>query len=161
MSVLQSILLATDFRPASKEAAQVAVRLASAFGSRVSLLHVIEPLPSWPVALHLFQDQAAGLLRQLADDLTGQNVTVADPAIAVGPPGDAIVQKAQELDVDLILMGAGEESRFERFSVGPVAEEVLELAPQPVLAVRPGGPTLQFKKILCPVDQSAASRRGC
>jgi nucleotide-binding universal stress UspA family protein len=98
--VLQSILLATDFRPASKEAGQLAVRLAAAFGSRVSLLHVIEPLPSWPVALHLFQDQAAGLLRQLADDLTGQNVTVADPVIAVGPPGDAIVPKAQELDVD-------------------------------------------------------------
>ena len=57
-------------------------------------------------------------------------------------------------------MGAGEESRFERFSVGPFAEEVLELAPQPGLAVRPGGPAPSFKKILCPVDQSAVSRRG-
>lgn len=160
MSVLQSILLASDFRPASKEAAQVAVRLASVFSSRVSLLHVIEPLPSWPVALNLFQDQAASLLRQLADDLTGQNVAVADQVVAVGPAGDTIVQNAQELDVDLILMGAGEESRFERFAVGPVAEEVLELAPQPVLAVRPGGPASSFKKILCPVDQSAVSRRG-
>ena len=93
MSVPQSILLATDFRPASKEAARAAVRLAAAFGSRVGLLHVNEPLPSWPVALHLFQDQAAGLLRQLTDDLTGQNVRVADPVIAVGLPGDAIVQK--------------------------------------------------------------------
>jgi nucleotide-binding universal stress UspA family protein len=52
--MLQSILLATDFRPASEQAAEVAVRLASAFGSRVNLLHVLEPLPSWPVALHGF-----------------------------------------------------------------------------------------------------------
>ena len=160
MSVLQSILLATDFLPASKEAAQVAVRLASAFGSRVSFLHVLEPLPSWPAAGHPFQDQATGVLRQLADDLAAQSVAVTDPLLAVGPPGDTIVQKAQELDVDLILMGAGEESRFERFSAGPVAEEVLELAPQPVLTVRPGGPPLRFQKILCPVDQSALSRRG-
>ena len=44
--------------------------------------------------------------------------------------------------------------------MGPVAEEVLERAPQPVLAVRPGGPTPRFKKVLCPVDQSATSRQG-
>jgi nucleotide-binding universal stress UspA family protein len=160
MSVLRSILLATDFRPASKEAAQAAVQLVSAFSSRMNLLHVIEPLPSWPVAVHLFQDPATDLLRQFADDLAAQNVAVAAPLLAVGPPGDTILQKAQELDVDLIVMGGGEESRFDRFSVGPVAEEVLELAPQPILAVRPGGPTLRFQKILCPVDQSPASRRG-
>jgi nucleotide-binding universal stress UspA family protein len=159
-SPLRSILLATDFRPAGEEAARVAVRLASAFGSRVSLLHVLEPLPSWPVSLHLFQEQALGQLRQLADKLAAQNVTVANLLVTVGPPGDTIDQKAQELDVDLILMGAGEESRFDRFSLGPVAGEVLELAPQPVLVVRPGGPASMFKKILCPVDQSAASRRG-
>src|SRR5690348_7346445 len=105
MSLLRSILLATDFRPASEQAAEAAVRLASAFGSRVSLLHVLEPLPSWPVALHGFQDQAAVLLRQLAEGLTARGVTVADPVIAVGPPGNTIVRKAQELEVDLILMG--------------------------------------------------------
>jgi nucleotide-binding universal stress UspA family protein len=159
-SPLRSILLATDFRPAAEEAARVAARLASAFGSRVSLLHVLEPLPSWPVAMHVFQDQASGLLRQIAADVSAQKVEVANPLITVGPPGDTIVQKAHELDVDLILMGAGEESRFNRFSVGAIAEEVLELAPQSVLAVRPGGPAAMFKRILCPVDQSKASRQG-
>jgi nucleotide-binding universal stress UspA family protein len=160
MSALQSILLATDFRPASREAAQAAARLGSAFGSRLSLLHVLEPLPSWPDAPRVFQDQAAEMLRQLAADLAAQNVAVAAPYTEVGSAGDAIVRKAQDIDVDLIVMGAGEQSRFDRFSVGPVAEEVLELAPQPVLAVRPGGPDARFKKILCPVDQSAASRQG-
>lgn len=160
MTALQSILLATDFRPASREAAQVAARLASAFGSRLSLLHVLEPLPSWPDAPRVFQDQAAEMLRQLANDLAAQNVTVADPSTEVGPAGDTIVRKAQDLDVGLIVMGAGEQSRFDRFSVGPVAEEVLERATQPVLAVRPGGPDTRFKKFLCPVDQSAASLQG-
>lgn len=160
MSVLQSILLATDFRSTSQEAARVAVRLASAFGSRLNLLHVIEPVPSWSVALQLFQEQATELLRQAADNLTAQNVVAADQLVVAGPPGDLIIQKAQELDVDLILMGTGEESRFERYSTGSVAEEVLELAPQPVLAVRPGLPALRFQKILCPLDLSAVSQRG-
>jgi len=36
MRKLQSILLATDLRPASQEALKVAAQLASAFGSRVT-----------------------------------------------------------------------------------------------------------------------------
>jgi nucleotide-binding universal stress UspA family protein len=59
VSALQSILLATDFRPASQGAARVATRLAAAFGSRVSLLHVLEPVPWWPDAPGAFQDHAA------------------------------------------------------------------------------------------------------
>lgn len=160
MSALQSILLATDFRPASEEAARVAARLASAFGSRLSILHVLEPLPSWPDAPRVFQERAAEMLRHLADDLAARNVTVADRHSGVGSAGDTIVRKGQDLDVDLIVMGAGEQSRFDRYSVGPVAEEVLERATQSVLAVRPGGPDTRFKKILCPVDQSATSRQG-
>jgi nucleotide-binding universal stress UspA family protein len=57
-------------------------------------------------------------------------------------------------------MGAGERSRFDRFSVGPVATAVIEHAAQPVLAVRPGDPAPRFQKILCPVDQSGPSGRG-
>jgi nucleotide-binding universal stress UspA family protein len=87
-------------------------------------------------------------------------VAVAESLTEVGSPGDAIVRRAQDLDADLVVMGAGDVSRFDRYSVGPVTEEVLEFAPQPVLAVHPGGPEIRFKKILCPVDQSAASRQG-
>lgn len=160
MRKLQSILLATDFRPASQEAVRVAVQLASAFGSRVTLLHVLEPLPSWPVALHEQQQQAAGPLNEVSQQLAAQNVQVAESSIVVGPPADTIVRKANEIDADLILMGAGERSRFDRFSVGPVAAAVIEHAPQPVLAVRPGEPAARFQKVLCPVDQSGASGRG-
>lgn len=160
MRKLQSILLATDLRLASQEAAKVAVQLASTFGSRVTLLHVLEPLPSWPVALHEEQQQVAGPFQEFARQFTDQKVEVAASSIVVGPPADNIVRTANEIDADLILIGAGERSRFDRFSVGPVATAVIEHAPQPVLAVRPGEPAARFQKILCPVDQSGASGRG-
>jgi len=160
MRQLQSILLATDLYPASQEAAQVAGQLASAFGSRVTLLHVLEPMPYWPIALHEVQQQAARPLQELGQRLAAQNIPVAESAIVTGPPADTIVSKANEIDADLILIGAGERSRFDRFSVGPVATAVIEHAPQPVLAVRPGEPRLQFRKILCPVDLSNVSGRG-
>jgi nucleotide-binding universal stress UspA family protein len=44
--------------------------------------------------------------------------------------------------------------------MGPVATAVIEHAPQPVLAVRPGGPAARFQKILCAVDQSGPAARG-
>jgi nucleotide-binding universal stress UspA family protein len=158
--MLQSILLATDFRPASRDVATAAVRLASAFGSRVTLLHVLEPVPTWPLALQEERELVAQRLGTFSDQLAAQQVVVAESVIAVGPPADTIVRKAQEIDADLILIGAGERSRVEQFSAAPVAEAVLERAPQPVLAVRPGEPAVTFRKILCPVDHSTASRRG-
>jgi nucleotide-binding universal stress UspA family protein len=160
MRKLQSILLATDLRPASQEALKAAAQLASAFGSRVTLLHVLEPLPGWPVALHQEQQQVAGPLQEIAQQLAARKVQVTESSIVTGSPGDVVVRKAQEIDADLIVMGAGERSRFDRFSAGPVAQAVIEHAPQPVLAVRPGEPALEFQKILCPVDMSEASGRG-
>jgi nucleotide-binding universal stress UspA family protein len=149
--MLQSILVATDFRPASQAAAQVAVLLSSAFSSRVTVFHALEQ--TWPTSSQENQDL---LLKYLAD----QKVDVTNLLIGMGPPADTIVQKANEIDADLILIGAGEVSRHDRFSIGPVATAVIEHAPQPVLAVRPGEPALRFQKILCPVDQSGASGRG-
>jgi nucleotide-binding universal stress UspA family protein len=160
MRGLDSILLATDFRPASQQAARVAARLASTFGSRVSLLHVLEPLPGWPVALHQEREQVTRPLRELAEELAAQKVEVAPAPVLIGPVALTIVRKAAEVDADLIVLGAGERSRFDRFTAGPVAEAVLEQAPQPVLAVRPGEPEPAFRTVLCPVDQSAVSARG-
>lgn len=183
MRKLLSILFATDLRSSNQDVANVASRLALAAGARVTLLHVLEPisqLSPTPTAILSSLTSAFDLqttfgssevtqglkhvseiaLKDVAAHLTAQNVDVAESTIAVGSIADTIVQKANAIDADLILIGAGERSRFERFSVGPVAVSVIEHAAQPVLAIRPGDPTRTFQKILCPVDHSATSARG-
>lgn len=50
MRMLQSLLFATDFHPATENAARVAAYLAGAFGTRVSVIHVVEP--SLPLSLN-------------------------------------------------------------------------------------------------------------
>jgi universal stress protein E len=160
MRMLHSMLLATDFRPASEEAADVAVRLATTFGSRVTLLHVLEPVPEWPAALAGEREEAAAALQEMGQKLAAQKVLVVESSVPVGPPADTIVRKAEEIDAELIVIGAGERSRVDHFSPGPVAQAVLEHALAPVLAVRAGEPALRFQKILCPVDQSGPSDRG-
>ncbi len=153
MRMLKSILLATDFRRSSQEAAEAAVRLATAFGSRVTGLHVTEEFQTWPVTPFENQDR---LTKQLAD----QKVDVAEFLVHAGPPADTVVGKARELEVDLLVIGAGEKVRDGHAALGPIAESILEHAESPVLAVSPHGPKLQFKTILCPVDQSRVSRRA-
>lgn len=161
MRMLQSILLPTNLRPASDDVVKTAIRLASPFGSQVTLLHVVETPPSIPPAMILREElHADAALRSIAEELAARKVTVAASSVATGSPADAIVRKAQEIDADLILMCAWESNQTDRLSVGPTATVVLEHAPQPVLLVRPGEPLPRFRKILCPVDQSGASARG-
>lgn len=159
MRMLQSILLATDFRSASDDALNAAAKLATAFGSQVLVLHVLEHVPS---TLHQIYRRQIGdmLLQQVLQRLTEQQVTVAQSTIRSGSLANTIVSVAQERDADLIVLGAGERKQPDGFSIGPIAEAVITHAPQPVLAVRPGDPQTQFKRILCPVDQSSASARG-
>jgi nucleotide-binding universal stress UspA family protein len=161
MKVLQSILFSTDFGPACQQAAEVVAQLALAFRSRVTLLHVLTWGPLMERMLREGQEQWKSPLRELGDQLASRGVTVDPLPLETGSPGDLIVRKAAEIDANLIVIGAGRLRTDTRgFFVGPVAQEVLEQAAQPVLAVRPGKPTVRFQRILCPVDQSPAAARG-
>jgi nucleotide-binding universal stress UspA family protein len=152
-------LFATDFLPATQEVARVVVELASVFDSHVTLLHVLQPTLSDPADLRRHRDQAATRMRELVEQLALDQIVVDEVSIGVGSPADTIVRKAHEIDADLVLIGTGETSRFGR-PAGPTAEAILQHAHHPVLAVRPGEPSAQFRQILCPVDHSAVSRRG-
>ena len=107
MRKLRSILFATDLRSASREIAQVAIRLALAANARVTLLHVVEPisrLSPTPAAIlssvcEALQVQptwgssevTAGLkrvsekaLQDVAAQFTSQNVELAESTLLVG-----------------------------------------------------------------------------
>jgi universal stress protein E len=159
MQTLKTILLATDLKPASVDAARAAGQLAAVFGARVALLYVMEPVPHWPESLAELRDKATRQLDEFRQRVA-PHVVCAESLLVEGSPADVIVQKATELTADLVVIGAGEAARHARFAVGPIAGQVLEHAAQPVLAVRPGEPALRFNKILCPVDQSGPAARG-
>jgi nucleotide-binding universal stress UspA family protein len=130
MGALRSILLATDFRQSSQEAAQATVQLATAFGSRVTVLHVREEFLARPVPP--FENQ-----ERLAQQLAARKVDVAEFIVRSGPPADMVVGQARELDADLLVIGAGEKFLPGNAAVAPIAESILERAESPVLAVIP------------------------
>jgi nucleotide-binding universal stress UspA family protein len=160
MQNLKSILFATDFRRASTQALDVAVHLASVLGAHVTLLHVLDVVSPDPHLVQHYKKHAMNLLRQVSDQLADRKVSVTQLPIGVGSRSYEIVRAADEVHADMILIGAGELTVDDVYSVGSVAESVIQHARQPVLAIRPGGDPIRFAKILCPVDHSADSREG-
>lgn len=159
MRSLESILFATDFQQASDDALNATARLATTFDSQVSVVHVMEPFSKGVIA-RMREEQKRSLMVPVRRRLEEQNVKIARHCIAIGSIASSIIEKSLEYDVDLIVLGAGERKHPDGFSLGPIAEAVITHAEQPVLAVRPGTPRIDFKKILCPVDQSSTSARG-
>jgi universal stress protein E len=158
MRMLQSILLAVECRQADDAAVDAAVRLARTFGSQLTLLHVVEATHP---AIQLYRMQDAGsFLEKLKLRLAELQVPVVRSVVKLGTPAQTIVEIAQEVNADLIVIGAGERRNPAVFTLGPIAETVIAHAPQPVLAIRPGDPEPSFSRILCPVDQSRTSLRG-
>lgn len=160
MNYPKSILLATDFGRASELATEAVIHLGRTFDARVGLLHVLEPMLTSTVDSQYYTDLAQDRLREVSEEVGRHKVAVADVSVVKGSRAGEIFNKARELDANLVVVGAGKTSPLGRFSPGPVAETVLELASQPVLAVHPATPAPKFQKILCPVDHSPASGRG-
>ena len=138
MIVLKSVLVATDFEPASDAALVYGRALAQTFGASLHLLHVAEnqflrPSPAEPAALRVAQQRALNE-RLTAEDRAGLHArAVIDVSDS---PAEAIVEYARAAAVDLIVMGTHGRRAMAQLLMGSVAERVVRTAPCPVLTVR-------------------------
>ncbi len=137
MLPLKTILHPTDFSDHSEYALQLACGLARDSGARLILMHVVPP----PIAHGevVARRQRDGYHAQLEKELN--RLVPPDPQIRVarwledGDPATVIVQVAQDLPCDLIVMGTHGRTGVRRLLMGSVAEHVVRNAPCPVLTV--------------------------
>jgi nucleotide-binding universal stress UspA family protein len=143
-----SVLLATDFSPASREAFRTALDLCRLLGSRLTLLHVFEysdagtyqdfPAPACPPPAELpslMQDARTHLC-----DLRRQAINAGlqcDTSMQGGAPADTIQQFIRSQHIDLVVMGTSALHGFERLVFGSTAEALMRNSPIPVLVVGP------------------------
>lgn len=142
-----NILLPTDFSECSVLAAKTARRFAEGFGSRVSVLHVLDepaaldPMFRGDVPLEIFRERLDRYAREnLASFLAAHfpGMPISDTMLASGIPYREIVRRAREADADLIVIGTHGRTGVEHAIFGSTAEKVVRLAPCPVLSVRCG-----------------------
>ena len=113
------LLLAVDFAPEAQPVIERAVQLRTLYRARLSLVHVLEYVPQtvelmpMSYAGDVVLPEAFGLESQLIDVARGQmdelgerlEVPPEDRHIQVGPTGHAIQAAADELGVDLVILG--------------------------------------------------------
>jgi nucleotide-binding universal stress UspA family protein len=142
---VKKILAPVDFSDMSEEALSYATGLAADLGSKVVLLHAIEPIVFANAALgpglaipHLLEEQrqaAVETLDKLVARLRKRKVDVTG-AVVTGAPYDAIVNAAKSKKCDLIVMGTHGRSGLGHLLLGSTAEKVVRLAECPVLTIR-------------------------
>ena len=140
------ILAPTDFSEYSKKAIVSAVELAKTFGSRLTILHVVE-LPPYPIEgfvpssvsssfIEDLERQATQDLAQVVPEAEASGVAVTR-VVAVGTPYRKIIDTAEAEQVDLIVMATAGRTGFSHLVMGSIAERIVRTATCPVLTIRP------------------------
>jgi len=136
MKELEKILVATDFSQASKDALRMAALMAKAFHSEIILIHVMPEITGLKIDRDEIRRIGARKLREMKKDLMRKEIPVAETVLRFGVPFDRIVEHADELDVNLIVVGSGKKGK--KYPLGITAERVMLYAEKPVLTVKPG-----------------------
>ncbi len=133
-------LAAIDATSAADHVVDVAAGLARAFGpSELHLLHVIDiqPIPAAPaIVLTDAIERGRAILDEQCARASGVFGGRVVGHIGAGEPWHEIIQRAADLDSDLIVVGTRDRSGLERLVLGSVAERVMRRAQCPVLVAR-------------------------
>ena len=141
--MIRHILMPTDFSAASQAALQMAAELARRFGARITLFHAHQvpsfayPDGTMPVPPELMMDLERSIvaeLRRLAASLSPLQVDIHH---TLGAPAAEICRAADELDVDLIVLGTHGRTGLRHVILGSVAEKVVRKSTRPVLTIHP------------------------
>ncbi len=157
-SGLKTIVVATDLSSRSEAALEYARKLATAYGARIVLAHGIDPLEYAEVdkvpgqVLTGLTEQARAVLDRLSGDLLQEGIH-SHSEVRQGAVAQMLLDVARQYEAGLIVIGTKGMEGAGPVIVGAIAEQLVRLAPCPVLAVAadwnagafrptPGGPVL-------------------
>jgi len=155
---LKTIVVATDLNGQSEAALEYARKLAGGYGARIVLAHGLDPAEYALVdavpgrVLKGMTEDARGALGKMAGDLLREGIH-SHSEIRQGAVAQMLVDVARQYQAGLIVIGTKGMQGAGPVVVGAIAEQLVRLAPCPVLAVAedwnvgdfrptPGGPVL-------------------
>lgn len=183
---IRTILCPIDFSEFSRHALTHAVQLARWFEASLIVSYVYplpaappsvvfgglpgpippgDPLTSAPLSAERMHDEALARLSAFVSQVDATAFTLKID-VRAGTPAAVILNEAERLPSDLIVLGTHGHSGFERWMLGSVTEKVLRKAGCPVMTVpppvgdAPRDALAIFKRILCAIDFSDASLKG-
>ncbi len=144
--MFKHILVPVDGSPTAQKAVEKAAGLARAFGSEVTALYVIDPYPFTGLGSDFAYGQAEYLAAATAEAseateaariaLAAAGVKVDTRVSEAHAAWRGILETAEALGADLIVMGSHGRRGLEKLVLGSVAQRVLAQAQVPVMVVR-------------------------
>jgi nucleotide-binding universal stress UspA family protein len=143
----KKLLLATDGSEEAELATRAAIELAEGTGSELHVVYV-EPLPDFMKndagtpgydrqLYKMIEGEGLETLRKLVWRVKVASGSVAEAHLRMGAVAEEIVTLADELEVDLIIVGSRGLRGIKRALAGSVSESVFRQARCPVMVVRP------------------------
>lgn len=144
---IRTILVPTDFSEDAETAVASAVELARIFKARLALLHAyhldIPPVyAGWggdfvntQEVFDAIRGSAEASLDALQKKIASQGVEV-EGRVVMEHASQAILDEAERLQADLIVMGTRGLTGLKHVVLGSTAERIVRLAPCPVLTVK-------------------------
>jgi nucleotide-binding universal stress UspA family protein len=170
MLTIEKILYPTDFSRCAAHALPHTLRLVERYGAKLHLLHALvlheaDPgnaahrLPDMEELYQALEQQAEAQLRAEVAAEGKEHIEIRRAQVRSISAASAILDYTAENDIDLIVMGTHGRRGLRRLLLGSVAEEVVRLAPCPVLTVperelREGLSADHVERIVVPVDFS-------
>jgi len=140
------ILVPVDGSSTSLQAVRQAVAIARTFGSAVTAIYVIDPYPFTGVGTEFAYGQAEYLsaakaeaqeaLTATREQVEAAGLQVDTRVVEARATWRGIVETADALNADLLVMGSHGRHGLDKLVLGSVAQRVLQHATQPVLVVR-------------------------
>jgi universal stress protein A len=148
----KNILVATDLSDNSVPALRLACALAAPLGAQVTLAYVLEPTPTppgleafameglpmdWEYRLHQGRSEAANRRMEELQKQVGDSNCKVTLKLVLGRLPEALVEEAQNMKADLLVVGTHGRKGVSHLLLGSVAERLVRTAHCPVLVVRP------------------------
>lgn len=120
--------------------------VARQFGSRLHVIHVVPDLEFWGVAYaseHLLGQDNQGLVdkaQERAEKFCAENFhpeLETEVKVVAGNPAQKIIEYAEEIEADMIIVGSHGRKGLDKALFGSVADRVLRISPVPVLVINP------------------------
>ncbi len=152
---ISTILYATDLGPRAPEVFAVAAQVARQTGAQIHIVHAVEPLSDYAHSLvdtyvpedvleSLRHENFAGVRQEVQrrldqfckDELHADTqATVADVHVEGGSPAEVILDHADRIEADMIILGSRGHTALGELLLGSVAHRVTMKATTPVMLV--------------------------
>lgn len=158
------IVAAADVTSVTDEVLSTSISLARSMpGAELHVVHVIEFVPPPDAAVLSTPADIVDTGRAFLDRTTKEASARFDGRVvghlAVGKAAKEILQLAQDLEADIIVVGSHSKKMVERFLMGSVSEQVVRKAHCPVLVARPKEYASGVPEIEPPCPDCVATRK--